>query len=96
MGADEKIIDRNPPHALVPGNFCARSVIFGAGMWLILRNSLFDLVDDGLEAQVDDFTKFLQSQPKDRPFGELQHENGQIYAVEHAGDYLQITRTVAC
>ena len=70
--------------------FALAQVIFGAGMWLILRESLFDLVDDGLEAQVDDLTKFLQSQPKDRPFGELQHEIGQTYAVEHAGDYLQI------
>jgi len=70
--------------------FALAQVIFGAGMWLILRESLFDLVDDGLEAQVEDLTKFLQSQPKDRPFGELQHEIGQTYAVEHAGDYLQI------
>jgi heavy metal sensor kinase len=70
--------------------FALAQVIFGAGMWLILRESLFDLVDDGLEAQVDDLTKFLQSQPKDRLFGELQHEIGQTYAVEHAGDYLQI------
>jgi heavy metal sensor kinase len=70
--------------------FALAQVIFGAGMWLILRESLFDLVDDGLEAQVDDLTKFLQSQPKDRPFGELQHEIGQTYGVEHAGDYLQI------
>jgi len=70
--------------------FALAQVIFGAGMWLILRESLFDLVDDGLEAQIEDLTKFLQSQPKDRPFGELQHEIGQTYAVEHAGDYLQI------
>jgi heavy metal sensor kinase len=70
--------------------FALAQVIFGAGMWLILRESLFDMVDDGLEAQVDDLTKFLQSQPKDRPFGELQDEIGQTYAVEHAGDYLQI------
>ena len=70
--------------------FALAQVIFGAGMWFILRESLFDLVDDGLEAQVDDLTKFLQSQPKDRPFGELQHEIGQTYAIEHAGDYLQI------
>jgi len=70
--------------------FALAQVIFGAGMWMILRESLFDLVDDGLEAQIEDLTKFLQSQPKDRPFGELQHEIGQTYAVEHAGDYLQI------
>ena len=70
--------------------FAVAQIIFAAGMWVILRESLFDLVDDGLEAQVDDLTKFLQAQPKDRPVGKLQEEMGETYSMEHSGDYLEV------
>jgi heavy metal sensor kinase len=59
-------------------------------MWLILRNNLFDLVDDGLEAQVDDLKNFLQSQPKDRPIAKVQEEVNETYTIEHPGDYLAV------
>jgi two-component system, OmpR family, heavy metal sensor histidine kinase CusS len=70
--------------------FAFAQIIFGAGMWFILRESLYDLVDDGLEAQVDDLKNFLQSQPKDRPISKVQEEINEIYAIEHSGDYLEV------
>ena len=70
--------------------FALAQVIFGAGMWLILRHNLYDLVDDGLETQVDDLKNFLQSQPKDSPLAKLQEEVNETYAIEHSGDYLAL------
>ena len=76
--------------------FALAQVIFGAGMWLILRESLFDLVDDGLEAQVDDLTKFLQSQPKDRPFGNFSMRSVKPMPLNMLVITFRSTRTVTC
>jgi heavy metal sensor kinase len=70
--------------------FAVAQLVFGAGMWLILRDNLYDLVDDGLEEQIDDLKNFLQSQPKDRSIAKLQQEVNQTYAIEHSGNYLEI------
>jgi heavy metal sensor kinase len=70
--------------------FALAQTLFGAGMWLILRNNLFDLVDDGLEAQVDDLKNFLQSQPKDRSIAKVQEAVNETYTIEHPGDYLAV------
>jgi len=70
--------------------FALAQFVFGVGMWFILRHNLYDLVDDGLEAQVDDLKNFLQSQPKDRPFAKLQEEVNETYAIEHSGEYLEV------
>jgi heavy metal sensor kinase len=70
--------------------FALAQIVFGAGMWFILRHNLYDLVDDSLEAQVDDLKRFLQSQPKERPIAKLQEEVNETYAIEHSGDYLEL------
>jgi len=70
--------------------FALAQIVFGAGMWFILRHNLYDLVDDGLEAQVDDLKKFLQSQKKDASIAKLQEEVNETYAMEHPGDYLEV------
>lgn len=70
--------------------FALAQIVFGAGMWFILRQNLLDLVDDGLESQIDDLKNFLQSQPGDRPIAKLQEETNEIYSVEHSGDFLQV------
>jgi heavy metal sensor kinase len=70
--------------------FALAQIIFGAGMWLILRHNLYDLVDDSLEAQVDDLKNFLQTQPPDRSLAKLQEEVHETYAIEHSGDYLEL------
>ncbi len=70
--------------------FALAQMLFGAGMWLILRHNLYDLVDDGLEAQIDDLKNFLQSQPQDSPIAKVQEEVNEAYAIEHSGDYLEV------
>jgi signal transduction histidine kinase len=70
--------------------FALGQVIFGAGMWLILRHNLYDLVDDSLETQIDDLKNFLQSQPTDSSPAKLKEEVNETYAIEHSGDYLEI------
>jgi two-component system, OmpR family, heavy metal sensor histidine kinase CusS len=71
--------------------FALAQLIFGAGMWVILRHHLYDLVDDGLDAQVDDLKSFLDAQKKDASIAKLQEEVSEAYAIEHPGDYLQVT-----
>ena len=70
--------------------FALAQILFGAGMWFILRHNLYDLVDDGLEAQIDDLKNFLQSQPKDSPIAKVKEEVNEAYAIEHSGDYLEV------
>jgi heavy metal sensor kinase len=70
--------------------FALAQFVFGAGMWFILRHHLYDLVDDGLEGQVDDLTKFLRSQKKDASIAKLREEVNETYAIEHPGDYLEV------
>ena len=70
--------------------FALGQFVFGLGMWLILRNSLYDMVDDDLETQVEDLKTFLQSQKKDATLAKLQEETGESYSIEHSGDYLAV------
>src|SRR5579862_6618088 len=70
--------------------FALAQLVFGAGMWFILRDNLYDLVDDRLEEQIDDLKNFLQSQPKDRSMAKLQEEVNETYAMEHSGNYLEL------
>jgi heavy metal sensor kinase len=70
--------------------FALAQLVFGASMWFILRHNLYDLVDDSLEAQIDDLKSFLESQKKDATLAKLQEEAKEAYGIEHAGDYLVI------
>ncbi|MBZ5682499.1 MAG: heavy metal sensor histidine kinase [Acidobacteriia bacterium] len=70
--------------------FALAQLVFGAGMWFVLRNHVYDLVEDDLEGQVDDLEKFLQAQRKDVSVAKLQEEVQQTYVLEHSGDYLQV------
>ena len=70
--------------------FALAQFVFGAGMWVILRHHLYDLVDDSLEAQVDDLKHFLEAQKRDASIAKLQEEVNEAYAIEHPGDYLEI------
>jgi heavy metal sensor kinase len=71
--------------------FALGEIVFGASMWLILRHNLYDLVDDGLESQVEDLTRFLEAQKKDATIAKLQEETNESYAIEHSGDYLEVS-----
>ena len=70
--------------------FALAQLVFGAGMWIILRHHLYDLVDDGLEEQVDDLKTFLQMQGKDPALARLREEVNETYAIEHSGNYLEV------
>jgi heavy metal sensor kinase len=70
--------------------FALGELVFGAGMWFILRQNLYDMVDDNLESQVDDLKSFLQSQKKDASIAKLREEVNETYSIEHSGDYLAV------
>src|SRR5271157_6656513 len=70
--------------------FAVAQIVVGAGMWFILRQHLYDLVDDSLESQVDDLKNFLEAQKKDATIAKLQEEVDETYTLEHSGDYLQL------
>ena len=68
---------------------CAQGV-FGTGMWLILRYNLYDIADDALESQRDDVLRFLQAHASTTS-GALEADFRTTYALEHSGDYLQVS-----
>lgn len=70
--------------------FAAAQFLFGFGMWVILRHSLYEIADDELTNQVDDLRHFLEAQKKDASIAKLQEEVTEAYILEHSGDYLQI------
>jgi len=70
--------------------FAVAQLIFGVGMWLILRGHLYDLVDDSLESQVEDLRNFMASQKKDASLAKLREEVNETYVLEHSGDYLEL------
>jgi heavy metal sensor kinase len=75
--------------------FAAAQLLFGFGMWFILRHSLYEIADDELTNQVDDLQHFLEAQKKDASIAKLQEEVTEAYVLEHSGDYLQIYATPA-
>lgn len=70
--------------------FALAQIVFGAGMWVLLRHHLYDLVDDSLEDQVQDLKNFMEAQKKNATIAKLQEEVEETYALEHSGDYLKI------
>ena len=70
--------------------FFVAELIFGAGMWMILRQNLFDIADAALEDQAADLQRFLEAR-KDAPIPQLQAEISEDYKIERSEDYLQIT-----
>ena len=70
--------------------FVVAQLIFGLGMWFILRHNLYDIADDILEGQIDDIHRFFEAQRKNASTSELREEANATYALEHTGDYLQI------
>jgi heavy metal sensor kinase len=70
--------------------FALAQVIFGAGMWVLLRHHLQDMVDDGLEDQADDLRTFLETLGKDPTLAKLREEVNETYAIEHLGNYLDV------
>lgn len=69
--------------------FALAQLVFGVGMWLLLRNHLYDLADDNLESQLEDLQKFFEAQRKDTSVSALQQVLTEGFT-DHAGDYLQV------
>jgi heavy metal sensor kinase len=70
--------------------FALGELVFGAGMWFILRANVYDIVDDGLENQMDDLKSFLHSQKADAGPAALHEALKAKYAIERSGDYLAL------
>ena len=70
--------------------FALGELVFGVGMWLILRDSVLDMVDDDLEIQVDDLSRLLANQPSDVSLSNLQALIKEAYGSEHWGEYLAL------
>jgi heavy metal sensor kinase len=70
--------------------FACAQLIFGAGMWFVLRQNLYKITDEALKDQVDDVQNFLLAQKKDASIAKLQEEVGEAYVLEHSGEYMQV------
>jgi heavy metal sensor kinase len=72
------------------GIFALAQLIFGIGMWFILRQNLYDITDVALAGQVEGVRRFLEGLPADKAPGELRKAVVEEYSAEADGDYLQI------
>jgi heavy metal sensor kinase len=70
--------------------FALGEFVFGAGMWFILRGNLYDIVDDGLENQMEDLKSFLSTQKPAVSLATLQEAVKGTYSIQHPGDYLAL------
>ena len=70
--------------------FALAQLVFGAGMWFLLRHHLYDLVENGLKGQVEDLKSFMEAQRKNATIAKLQEEVSEAYLIEHSGDYLEL------
>lgn len=69
--------------------FALGELVFGAGMWFILRQNVYDMVDDDVELQVEDLKNLLALQ-KDASIDKVRAEVNETYTIEHPGDYLAV------
>jgi heavy metal sensor kinase len=72
------------------GVFAFAQLIFGVGMWFILRENLHDIADTALASEVEDVRRFLEGQRRDQTLAELRKSVTEEYSAEAGGDYLQI------
>ena len=70
--------------------FTLGELVFAAGTWMILRYSLFDLIDDSMESQIEDLRNLLGTQRNNVTPAQVADQLASVYGHEHAGDYLEI------
>src|SRR5215831_2734582 len=70
--------------------FALGQLIIGVGVWVMLRHNLYLIIDHSLEYRIEDLKSFLEAQRNDATVAELQQQVAAKYAIEHAGDYLQL------
>jgi heavy metal sensor kinase len=69
--------------------FALAQLVFGIGMWLILRENMRQLSTASLAGEVEDVRRFLDS-PGREPVDALREALTEEYSAEADGDYLQI------
>ncbi|HZE27636.1 MAG TPA: heavy metal sensor histidine kinase [Terriglobales bacterium] len=72
------------------GIFALAQLIFGVGMWFILRENMQDVADSALASEVEDVRRFLDGQRTDGTLAEIRAAVTEEYSAEAGGDYLQI------
>jgi heavy metal sensor kinase len=72
------------------GIFALAQLIFGVGMWFILRENMHDIADTTLASEVEDVRRFLEGQRSDQTLADLRKTVTDEYSSETGGDYLQI------
>jgi heavy metal sensor kinase len=70
--------------------FTLGELVFAAGTWMILSYSLFDLIDDSMESQIEDLGNLLRAQQNSATPAHVAQQLTSIYGHEHAGDYLEL------
>jgi len=70
--------------------FLLAELVFGAGMWLILRKNLYDIADATLKGQAADLQRFLEAR-KDLSAEQLQADISADYRIDRSQDYVQIS-----
>ncbi|HEX4664580.1 MAG TPA: heavy metal sensor histidine kinase [Terriglobales bacterium] len=70
--------------------FLLAELIFGMGMWFILRQNLYEIADQVLKDQTSDLERFLQAR-QNVSTPELEAEISEDYKIESSEDYLQIS-----
>jgi heavy metal sensor kinase len=70
--------------------FLLAQLIFGVGMWFILRQNLYDIADQVLKDQASDLERFLQAR-QNVSTPQLEAEISEDYKIESSEDYLQIS-----
>jgi two-component system, OmpR family, heavy metal sensor histidine kinase CusS len=71
--------------------FAGGQLVFGSGMWFILRHNLYNIMDETLAGQIQDVKRFLDSQkPRNQSVPKLREEFDETYSLERQGDYLQV------
>jgi len=70
--------------------FALGQLTIGVGAWLMLRHNLYLIIDHSLEYRIEDLRSFLEAQNKDATVTDLQQQVTAKFAMEHAGDFLQL------
>lgn len=70
--------------------FFLAEVVFGAGIWSLLRENLFDIADTNLDGQAADLQRLLEAR-KELPATQLQAAIAENYKIERSRDCLQIS-----
>jgi len=70
--------------------FALAELVFGVSSWLILRQGVYDIVDDNLQGRIDELRGFLEAQKKDGTLAELRQQVTANFAITHSGDFLQL------